>query len=167
MEGDLVQETRDGEVVSSPAQLHVYLSVAKLLHTASSLPHTFLPHFQYLQWGFSDVGSPHSMSTSCLGTGPVYRICTLFSTVEGMERDYSKGGVNLPGLHRITSVRELAPFFISLTPHNPWGLHQSHTPVTGESPIKAHHVSSVHQQTVQISVAEKDLLRDFLEPFSS
>ena len=91
----------------------------------------------------------------------------LYVQVEGMERDYSKGGVNLPGLHRITSVRELAPFFTSLTPHNPWGLHQSHTPVTGESPIKAHHVSSVHQQTVQISVAEKDLLRDFLEPFSS
>ena len=46
LEGDLVQEMRGQKVVSSPDQLHLYLSVCKLLHTASSLPHNFLPHYQ-------------------------------------------------------------------------------------------------------------------------
>jgi hypothetical protein len=161
LEADLHQELQEHRV-ASPSHLHLYLSVSKLLHTAWSLPSDFLPHFQFIQWGFSDVGSLHSSSGS-LGTGPVYRICTLFSSAEGIEKAFSH---NTPAggylcCNHITSLRDLAPFYTSLSPY-PSPLSNRHR--GNSTPSRAHQHTCPSSQQLLSSV-EKELLRDFLEPF--
>ena len=122
--------------------------------------------------------------------GPVHRICTLFSLVSlyilwmllhswrvviimcitcnvfssQVEGKGKRHLTNPPTgnhlhLHKITSLRDLSPLFTPL-PSAPSNHHGDSSHLTGGG------TRTSSQDTMQITSVEKELFRDFLEPFS-